>query len=143
MVFVDTSALVKLYIAEEGSGALAARLAGEDVVVSTLAWAEAWATFARLHREGRLTEGAWSAVQTDFTADWGSTIRVPVDVALEPLIADLCLRRALRGADVVHLASALLLRREGLALAFAACDRCLIEAAAAEGLPTYDPCAAP
>ena len=141
MVFVDTSALVKLYVTEAGSEALVARLDNQDVAISTLAWAEAHAAFGRLRRERRLTEPAWSALVSGFGADWGSFLRVPLDGALDASIADLCRRHPLRGADSVQLASALFLAREGLDVTFACCDQRLLDAAAAERLATFDPCA--
>ncbi|HVT17945.1 MAG TPA: type II toxin-antitoxin system VapC family toxin [Thermoanaerobaculia bacterium] len=52
ILFLDTSALVKLYIAEPGSERMRAAAArAEPVAVSVLAFAEIHATFARRRRE--------------------------------------------------------------------------------------------
>jgi hypothetical protein len=66
-------------------------------------------------------------------------MQVPVGSAVLQLMPGLCARHPLRGADAVHLASALLLHQEGLQITFACSDRNLVEAAAAEGLVTFDP----
>ncbi|HVT17946.1 MAG TPA: hypothetical protein VHQ90_17430 [Thermoanaerobaculia bacterium] len=64
---------------------------------------------------------------------------MPVGAAVLTHVPGLCRRHPLRGADAVHLASALLLREEGLDVLFACSDRHLLEAAAAEGLAIFDP----
>jgi hypothetical protein len=66
---------------------------------------------------------------------------MPVGAAVLRHMPGLCHRHPLRGADAVHLARALLLREEGLDILFARSDRHLLEAAAAEGLGTFDPAA--
>jgi len=55
ILFLDTSALAKLYIAEPGSEAMRRRISNELIAVSQLAYAEAHATFARRRREDLLT----------------------------------------------------------------------------------------
>jgi len=139
MVFADSSALVKLYVAETGTAAMRHLTEDADVLVSFLAFAETIATFTRLFREERLTREAFSEVCADFQADWVSFFRLPLDSGLEPLIMELCQRHSLRGADAVHLASTVMLVREGLELVFACNDQRLVEAARAEGLDVFDP----
>lgn len=52
ILFCDTSALIKLYIAEEGSDALKMQLSlTEAVAVCRIAWAEAYAVLSRRARE--------------------------------------------------------------------------------------------
>lgn len=47
ILFVDTSALIKLYIAEPGSQAMQLKVPGKLLAASYLTYAEAHATFAR------------------------------------------------------------------------------------------------
>ena len=48
ILYCDTSALVKLYVDEDGSAQVAAALAGADIVaVCRIAWVEALSAFAR------------------------------------------------------------------------------------------------
>jgi uncharacterized protein len=140
ILFLDTSALVKLYIAEPGSDRLREAVAGgEPVAASVLAFAEIHATFARRRREELLQAAELEQLQLAFASDWEELTQVPVGSAVLELVPGLCERHPLRGADAVHLASALLLHQEGLQVTFACSDRHRMGAAAAEGLVTFDP----
>jgi uncharacterized protein len=140
ILFLDTSALVKLYIAEPGSERMReAAGRGEPVVVSVLAFAEIHATFARRRREELLTDTELEQLLLGFASDWEELKQVPVGAVVLNRVPGLCKHHPLRGADAVHLASALLLHEEGLEVIFACSDRHLLEAASAEGLATFDP----
>ena len=140
ILFLDTSALVKLYIAEPGSDRMREVVArGEPIAASALAFAEVHATFMRRRREELLQATELEQLQLAFAGDWEELTQVPVGSAVLELVPGLCRRHPLRGADAVHLASALLLHQEELQVTFACSDRHLMEAAAAEGLVTYDP----
>jgi predicted nucleic acid-binding protein len=142
ILFLDTSALVKLYIAEPGSERMREAVAGGgSVAASALAFAEIHATFARRGREELLLATELEQIQLAFAADWEEVTQVPVGGAVLKPVPWLCERHPLRGADAVHLASALLLREEGLEVTFACSDRRLLEAAATEGFVTFDPSA--
>lgn len=142
ILFLDTSALVKIYVSEPGSERMREVVARDDPkAVSVLAFAEMHATFARRRREELVLPGELEQVLSGFGDDWERLTQIPVgDVALR-LVPALCQRHPLRGADAVHLASALLLQKEGLEVTFACSDRNLLRAAAAEGLVTFDPAA--
>ena len=140
ILFVDTSALVKLYIAEPGSERMREAVGkGEPMAVSILAFAEMHATFARRKREGLLLATELEQVHQSFTEDWEELTKVPVGASVLKLVPLLCERHPLRGADAVHLASALLLHEEGLKVTFACSDHQLLRAAAAEGLIPFNP----
>ena len=140
ILFLETSALVKVYIAEPGSERMREAVAREEPkAVSVLAFAEIHATFARRRREELLLAPELEQLQLGFADDWEELTRVQVGAAVLKLVPGLCGRHPLRGADAVHLASALFLREEGLEVLFACSDRNLLEAAAAEGLPTFNP----
>jgi predicted nucleic acid-binding protein len=109
MLFLDTSALVKVYISEPGSERMREAAAGDEPkVASVLAFAEMHATFARRGREELLTPSELEQVQRDFGDDWEKLTRISVGDAVLRLVPGLCERHPLRGADAVHLASALL-----------------------------------
>jgi predicted nucleic acid-binding protein len=140
ILFLDTSVLVKLYIAEPGSERMReAAGQGEPVAVSVLAFAEIHATFSRRRREELLMDAELEQLRLGFANDWDELKQVPVGAAVLRLVPDLCKNHPLRGADAVHLASALLLHQEGLEVRFACSDRHLLAAAAAEGLATFNP----
>jgi len=140
ILFLDTSALVKLYIAEPGSERMREFVArGEPMAASVLAFAEIHATFTRRRREELLQASELEQLQLAFANDWEELTQVPVGSAVLQLVPGLCGRHPLRGADAVHLASALLLHQEGIEITFACSDRHLVGAATAEGLVTFDP----
>lgn len=139
--FLDTSALIKLYIAEEGSERLVQRVEDRSVAVSDLAFAEVHATLARRLRESLLTIAEYQLTTRRFAADWQGLIRVAVSQAVLQRVPDLCQRHPLRSADALHLASALILRKEDLSITFVACDHQLLAAASEEKLPVFDPTA--
>ncbi len=142
ILFLDTSALVKLYIAEPGSERMRSVVAlGEPMAASVLAFAEIHATLARRRREALLRPPELAQLQQAFALDWEELTQVSASLAVLQLVPGLCARHPLRGADAVHLASALLLHQEGLRVTFACSDRDLVGAAAAEGLLTFDPVA--
>lgn len=140
ILFVDTSVLVKLYIAEPGSERMCEVVETEDqIAASTLPFAELHAAFARRRREGLLLEPELVEIRSRLADDWEELMQVPVGSEILALVPGLCERSPLRGADAVHLASALLLRQEGLEIRFACSDGTLLGAAAKEGLAIFDP----
>ena len=86
-----------------------------------------------------LTAEELEKLQIRFATDWEKIAQIPVVQEVLSHIPELCERHPLRGADAIHLSSALLLFREGLEVTFACSDLRLLEAAAAEGLLTFDP----
>ncbi|HYU32145.1 MAG TPA: type II toxin-antitoxin system VapC family toxin [Thermoanaerobaculia bacterium] len=142
ILFLDTSALVKLYIAEPGSERMRETASrGEPVAASDLAFAEIHATFARRGREEFLQATELEEIRAVFAEDWERLTQIPLGATVLELVPRLCQRHPLRGADAVHLASALLLHEEGLEVTFACSDHKLLGAATAEGLTTLDPTA--
>lgn len=135
IVYLDTSAIVKLYVDEEGSPeARAAVEAADAVATSRVAFAEAHAAFAAAARLGRITAAERAAVAATFRADWRSYVVVGVTQPVVELAADLTADYELRGFDAIHLASALLLQqRVGRPVRFLAWDRRLAGAAAQFG----------
>lgn len=138
ILYLDTSALVKLVVEEPGSEAVDAAVAMADYVVSSvIAYAECRSAIARAAAEGRVgaaatvraLEQVWTAIQT-----------LDVDQRLSARAGDLSSRHLLRGMDALHLATALELGAPVLPVSFATFDRALAAAARIERLtPAFDP----
>lgn len=143
IVFLDTSALVKLYIVETGSQALLSRIENTVVAVSQLTYGEIYATFARRLREGLLTADEHQSVSTAFEDDWRTLIRLPFSDEVLSHVPGLCQRYPLRGADAMQLACASMLGSEDVELLFVTSDQRLLAAGRAEGFAVFDPEQAP
>ena len=73
ILYLDASALVKLYVEEPGSEAVAARLERAEAAVTVrVTYAEARAAFARHRREGGLTVPALRRVVRQLDGEWGT-----------------------------------------------------------------------
>ncbi|MEQ1895846.1 MAG: type II toxin-antitoxin system VapC family toxin [Vicinamibacterales bacterium] len=105
-VYLDTSALVKLYVTESGSDAVAALVQQAQIVTtSAVAYAETRAALARLRRERRLTAPGLAAARRSFERDWPSYLSLDVTAALCVEAGALAEQYGLRGFDSIHLAS--------------------------------------
>ena len=137
ILYLDTSALVKLYVREAGSGEVK-KLARESAALATsiVAYAEVRAAFARLMREGVTVEKRHRERLKQFNADWESFMRIELGHAVARTAGELAEAYALRGFDAIHLASALWLNdTSGGQLQFSAFDARLRAAAERAGLP--------
>ena len=139
ILFLDTSALVKLYVLESGSRALHERIKHSLLAVSPLTYGEMHATFARRMRDGLLTPDEHMRLCEEFEANWTSLLQIPFSTRVLALVPGLCQRHPLRGADAMQLACALMLRQEDVQAVFTCSDRQLLTAARAEEVETFDP----
>lgn len=140
VLYVDTSALAKLYLIEAGSERMIERTrAAAAVASSTLAWPECLASFARRRREGTISADEHRALREQFVSDWSNVATIDLDGRVLEIADRLLLAHALRGADAAHLASALFLSEQGLPVEFACSDRTLLAAARSERLTAFDP----
>jgi predicted nucleic acid-binding protein len=139
IAYLDTSALVKLYVSEDGSRALRAYASrAEALATSVVAYAEARAAFGRLLRSGGTGPRQHGRRLRRLNLDWDDYLRIELMPEVVREAGDLAELHALRGFDSIHLASALWLKeRTASALAFAAYDRRLHTAAALAGMTTY------
>jgi hypothetical protein len=139
IVFLDTSALVKLYIAESGSAALRERVDNTVAAVSHLTFGESYATFARRLREGLLTAEEHDAACNAFEGDWRTLMKIPFGDDVLAQVPELFRQHPLRGADALQLACATMLRDQGVKVLFCTSDQRLLASAHAEGLLVFDP----
>jgi predicted nucleic acid-binding protein len=136
ILYLDTSALVKLYVREAGSVRVRSLVKrATAVATSVVAYAEARAAFARLYR-GKLTSARRHRERVArLNADWESYMRVELTAQVLRLAGETAETYELRGFDSIHLASALWLGdRAGVACNFVVFDQRLHDGAARAGL---------
>ena len=131
ILYLDTSALVKIFVAEAHSTKVraAARLAG-TCATSRIAYVEFLAALARREREG-LRAGTAQAVREKFEAGWADLMIVEVSRVITVKAAGLARAYPLRAYDAVHLACAQEIRETAPDLVFACFDDRLNQAAVA------------
>lgn len=136
ILYLDTSALVKLYVTEDHSDAVqAAAKAADSLASSVLAHVEVRAALARLQRERILSGPQHDLARRRFTQDWHDMQRVETGEALLERAAELAEAFALRAYDSVHLAAAdYLARAANKPLVFACHDVALNRAARVLGM---------
>jgi predicted nucleic acid-binding protein len=113
ILYLDASALVKLYIGEPGTDAVERAVAeAESVATSWLAYPEARSAFARLHREGSLSPEDLFVVASSLDKDLAAYELLPPDEGVWRDAGRLAELRGLRALDAVHLAEASLLAKD-------------------------------
>lgn len=130
-VFLDTSALVKRYIDEPGSDAVAAVLAeAESLTVSALCLPECVSAFQRLVRDGQLTSQQYEQLKATMLLDLSDVVVCHVVPEVVDLAIDCLERHPLRTLDAMQLGSARAVAPD----LFVTGDRRQAEAARGEGL---------
>jgi len=108
LVYFDASAFAKLLTEEPGSDLAAELWDGCDAAVaSRLAYPEVRAALAASARNQDLTEGERDEAEQAWEEYWAATRPVELTATVERQAGQLARVHALRGADAVHLASAL------------------------------------
>ena len=108
LVYFDSSAFVKLVVDEAGSELAADLWDGCDAAISSrLAYPEVCAALAAARRNHDLDRKDLGTAERAWEEYWAATRAVELTAAVERRAGRLAGRLALRGADAVHLASAL------------------------------------
>jgi uncharacterized protein len=129
-LYLDTSSLVKLYVAEPGSDRVRDLVADADLVAtSAIAYPEARAALARRRRERALSPAAFAGAKRAFETDWPQYLAIEVTMAVCVRAGDLAEQYRLRGYDSVHLASFLEVTTRADAVHFSSFDADLNQAA--------------
>jgi uncharacterized protein len=108
LVYFDSSALVKLVVEETGTELVAELWDGCDAALaSRLAYPEVRAALAAAARNHDLDSGKLAAAEGAWEEYWHAVRAVELTPAVTQHAGDLAREHDLRGADAVHLASAL------------------------------------
>ena len=138
ILYLDTSAFIKLYVAEPGADRVREAVGRAQALHTHLiTYAEMRATLARVHRAGRDNAASHRQHVREFERDWQTMAITTPNERMIRRAGELAERFGLRGYDSVHLAAA-----ESLVIDhrhpvhFASFDGSLNEAAAKVGLQT-------
>jgi len=142
LYYLDASAWLKRYLAEPGANSMRRLFSRQPALAcSVLGRVEVVAALSR-RNHAKHDLGRLSASLADAEQIWPRFLQIETSEQIAERASRLALRLGLRGADAIHLSSALYLN--GLphgcsALTFVCADRELNEAADTVGLATLDP----
>ena len=139
IVYLDSSGLVKRYVAEADSQEFARIWESQEMLaISAVGYAEVMAAFGRRRREGEMPEDAYAKLTKTFKSDWQCMEVLAVSIQLNDIVDRLTYRYALRGFDSIHLASALhICKISGEEVLFVSADNRLRAAALEERLSVF------
>jgi len=139
IVYLDSSGLVKRYVAEADSEQFAGVWESPGMLaISAVGYAEVMAAFGRRRREGDMPEQAYATLVATFKKDWRCMEVLAVSTGLNDIIERLTYRYALRGFDSIHLASAKeICNISGEEVLFVSADNRLRAAAGEEDLSIF------
>ena len=125
IAYLDTSALVKLYIQEDGQETIQKLVNDAQALgCSHIAFVEAIAAFARVLKERRIVPSLFKKLKTRFKEDWREYVRIDLTEKIMERAAELAEQFNLRGYDSVHLASAEYLQKKSdVSIIFACFDK--------------------
>lgn len=149
LYYLETSALVKLYVLEPGTDRLlqiASDMPENRLAVLALSAVEARSAIRRRERAGDVDPKAATLILDRLEQHMeGRFLRLSVSDALLDSALEMIDRYALRAYDAIQLAGCLVLKASAGPdfPTFVCSDRELLEAARSELLPVLDPCSAP
>ncbi len=137
ILYLDTSALVKLYVEEEFSDIVEKWVEKSDIIASSaVAYAEIASAFRRILEEKRVGEEDVERVWKYFITDWEGYTKVWVTQKIVNFASRLIFKYKLKGFDGIHLASAIYIAiTSGREVVFVSFDEKLNKAANIEGFP--------
>ncbi len=146
MVYLESSAWVKRYVAEPGSATVHALLeyvAAHSACRIACAWlglAEVVAVLHRLANRGEMSRAGLARLVQQLAIDRTHIQLQSLSESDWAVVVDLVVRHSLTAADAVHLQAALGRRQEsgGERLVFVSADDRLLRAAGREGLVAFD-----
>jgi uncharacterized protein len=133
ILYLDTSALVKLYVREQHSDQVREAVDNAEMVAThAITYPEARAGFAKAHRMGRIADAGLQTLIQWLDESWPGFDVIAVDEILARHAGMLAQQFGLRGYDAVHLAASekLLIGAGNHRFRFACFDQSLSTAAA-------------
>ena len=146
--FLDSSALIKRYVREQGSPwvqTITDTKIRNSLMIARITWVEILSGLTRRQREGNLPATELTTMLHNFRYDWDIQYRiVELDEALTQVAGQLVQKYPLRAYDSVQLAAALKLqvtfaRFTNVQFIFVSADKRLLTVAQAAGLLIDNP----
>ena len=135
IAYLDTSALVKLFLDEPDTKVITDLLQGASAVFThMITYAESRAALAKAVRMQRITDETHLAYKAALEGYWENIDVISLNMAHIKQAGQLAETHGLRGYDSVHLAAAELLFEQSPAFTFACFDQHLNKAARAMGM---------
>jgi uncharacterized protein len=145
LYFLDTSALAKLYIREEGTDSMLALTKvgqGNEFALLSIGTVEFRSALRRRQRAGDVDEPTASEILALFASHREERFIVqPLTETVIDGATDLVDRHFLRAYDAIQLSGCLTLASNRSGCIFTCSDEDLLKAARSEGLLTFDPAA--
>lgn len=111
ILYLDTSAMVKLFVQEVHSDSVNLLYSESELpVTSVVAFAECTSALRRKVREKHLTRKAYHQLILNVSKEYLNMGKVPISNEIDEIIIQLLEKYPLRGFDAIHLASALLMK---------------------------------
>jgi predicted nucleic acid-binding protein len=137
IVYLDTSALVKLFVNEPETTIVADALnVASAVFTHMITYAEARAALAKAARMKRITDKHHTSYKAALENYWDNLEVITLNLPLIKRAGNLAEIHALRGYDSIHLAAAELVALQNVEVTFACFDKNLNKAANALGIKT-------
>ena len=139
--YFDTSALVKHYVQETGSDSVGHLLTEQGVTLSTSALTrlEGFHAICRKCLEGKVSPKIKIRLLRQFESDLQAFQLVEINSARTEEAKQLIRKTALKTLDAIHIASALLFKKQKLKTEFISCDEPQSRVARQQGLITRNP----
>ncbi|MDX8405185.1 MAG: type II toxin-antitoxin system VapC family toxin [Mariprofundus sp.] len=138
MIYLDTSALLKLYVEESGTDQVKTFIGHASYIMTHLiTYAEIRASLAKALRMHRIDSNNLLIKKQEIERDWQCMDILTPDETMIRRAADLAEQFGLRGYDSVHLAAVEMLHKQAMIpLTFVCFDYDLNKAASALGINT-------
>lgn len=108
-LFIDSSALAKRYIAEQGTEIVVAKCAvADDIILSVLCVPELLSAFCRRRREGRMTTEQYEAAKAESLLDIEQADVIGITPEVTARAIECLEATPVSASDAVHIASAIL-----------------------------------
>ena len=141
MIYLDSSALVKRYVKEEGTESVEAIVTGSRMMAtSRLTYPEVISALTRKQRAGEIDAKPYERALAQFEQDWKRVVVIEFLEEMLPEARAMIQKHALRAGGTVHLCAAMWTARSAkLKVQFVSSDRNLLRAAETEELEVVDP----